>query len=308
MSWKLAQSLDMLRDQIDAAAPSRRKSSDGTIGDAAHSSRSSDHNPDRSDTVRALDITHDPANGVDAGLIAETLVASKDPRISYIIWNKRIVSPTKSPWKWRRYDGKNPHTMHIHISTVKDDALAHNRNPWQLPGVLGSFYNPPTVLPNEKVLDKPLIVYGMEGDDVREIQEILGFTGSDLDGDFGPKTKKAVQKFQRQQGLNPDGRVGQYTWAALLKPKKVAASRRGKTKEKTTMVKRAKKAKGAKKGPAKRAVPKSRVKKTRASKSTRRAAKSKPSKATPRRKAPQRTINNRSDAVGHASTISRRGR
>ena len=59
MAWRLARSLETLRAQINALSPNRSKASDGTIGDAAHSARTSDHNPDGGGVVRALDLTHD---------------------------------------------------------------------------------------------------------------------------------------------------------------------------------------------------------------------------------------------------------
>lgn len=66
MAWRLAHSLETLRAQVNAKWPNRSKSSDGSIGDASHSSRLSDHNPDPSGVVRAIDITHDPLSGFDS--------------------------------------------------------------------------------------------------------------------------------------------------------------------------------------------------------------------------------------------------
>jgi hypothetical protein len=40
--------------------PERSKESDGSIGNAEHSARQSDHNPDQFGIVRAIDITNDP--------------------------------------------------------------------------------------------------------------------------------------------------------------------------------------------------------------------------------------------------------
>lgn len=116
--WRLAEALDQLRDQINAAAPHRARGWDGSIGDTAHSARKSDHNPDDRGVVRAVDITHDPANGCDAGAIAESLRLARDPRIAYVIWNRRIFSAVVKPWTWRHYTGENPHDHHVHVSVT----------------------------------------------------------------------------------------------------------------------------------------------------------------------------------------------
>lgn len=130
--WRPAKSLDVLRYQINSAFPGRNKASDGTIGDAAHAKSKSEHNPDANGVVRALDITHDPAHGVDCGRIIEAMVASRDPRILYVIWNRRICSSVKQPWVWRPYTGSNPHDKHFHLSVVESPALYDNEEPWAI--------------------------------------------------------------------------------------------------------------------------------------------------------------------------------
>ena len=86
MSWHLAPALDRLRDEVNAKWPNRSKASDGTIGDAAHSSRTSDHNPNSRRSVNAMDIT---AKGIDT----DTLIAAakRHPSVRYIIFNRRIM-------------------------------------------------------------------------------------------------------------------------------------------------------------------------------------------------------------------------
>ena len=61
-------------------------------------------------------------------------------------------------------------------------------------------------------LQRPLIVEGSKGDAVKDLQEILAIK---VDGDFGPKTKSAVEIFQTQKGLKVDGKVGEKTWNIL---------------------------------------------------------------------------------------------
>lgn len=133
MGWQLAGSLVQLRAQLNQLYPNRSKISDGTIGDAAHAASVSDHNPDSSGTVRAFDCTHDPAGGVDGNWLAGQLQRSRDPRIKYVIWNRRIMAGNAgpSPWVWRAYHGSNPHDHHVHVSVVAG-AAGNSATSWSL--------------------------------------------------------------------------------------------------------------------------------------------------------------------------------
>jgi len=57
-----------------------------------------------------------------------------------------------------------------------------------------------------------LLKEGSKGQEVVELQQALGIRA---DGDFGVKTRKAVEKYQRQNGLVVDGIVGPQTLAAI---------------------------------------------------------------------------------------------
>jgi LAS superfamily LD-carboxypeptidase LdcB len=73
--------------QATALYPKRKKISDGLLPSPAHlkASPSSDHN-----TGLAVDLTHDPKNGIDCAVIFEKL--KEDERVSYLIFNKKIWS------------------------------------------------------------------------------------------------------------------------------------------------------------------------------------------------------------------------
>ena len=144
-NWRAAKSLLKLRDQVKAMAPRRSKTSDGMVGDHAHwlKGKATDHNPwieEGGDVgvVTAFDITHDPRNGCDAKAIAETLVAKREPRVKYVIWNRRICASYpvggKNAWEWRPYGGSNPHDKHVHISVKSDKASYDSEADWPLPG------------------------------------------------------------------------------------------------------------------------------------------------------------------------------
>lgn len=57
--------------------------------------------------------------------------------------------------------------------------------------------------------------YGSTGDEVKQLQEALGFTGSDVDGIFGKKTQQAVIDYQTNNGLAVDGIAGEKTLGKL---------------------------------------------------------------------------------------------
>lgn len=57
--------------------------------------------------------------------------------------------------------------------------------------------------------------YGSSGDDVKKLQEALGFTGADVDGQFGKKTQQAVIDYKKANNLGADGIVDEKTWGKL---------------------------------------------------------------------------------------------
>lgn len=106
--------------QATALSPLRNKASDGLLPSAAHlkASPNSDHN-----TGLAVDLTHDPAKGIDCQEIFNKL--KEDERVSYLIFRGKIWSKEKGE---RKYVGSNPHNKHLHIS-IKD-AKAGDTSPW----------------------------------------------------------------------------------------------------------------------------------------------------------------------------------
>jgi Putative peptidoglycan binding domain len=217
MVWKgdaenrLAKSLVTLIDEVDQKVPSRDRHNDGTIGDDAPQNKgaASDHNPHVGDgsmgVVTALDITHDPAAGFDAGVFAESLRQAKDNRIKYVIFNGRIFSNTVSPWEWRdRNQGPGDHSEHVHVSVVTDPARFDDTRPWPF-GLSGAGSGQVTIF-------RPKLKLGDSGPAVIDLQRLLGITVS---GEFGPETDQAVRDFQASRNLHVDGIVGSHTWGAL---------------------------------------------------------------------------------------------
>lgn len=124
MKPKLSKSAIQLREQIDDAFPDRDRTSDGWLGDARHSARKSDHNPDAQGWVRAIDIDRDLSGKAKPDIMPDLAEQIRQygkahpKRISYVIFNSNIAS-AKRGWAWRKYTGINPHNHHCHISFTK---------------------------------------------------------------------------------------------------------------------------------------------------------------------------------------------
>ena len=109
--------------QATALQPKRKKASDGLLPSSAHIKQSpdSDHN-----TGYAVDLTHDPKNGIDCAVIFEKF--KEDPRVKYLIFNGKIWSKEKSKLGNRRYTGSNPHNKHLHVSI--ESTMGADTSPW----------------------------------------------------------------------------------------------------------------------------------------------------------------------------------
>jgi hypothetical protein len=106
--------------QATALKPKRKKASDGLLPSAAHvhQNPNSDHN-----SGFAVDVTHDPANGIDCAFAFIKL--QSDPRVKYLIFNGKIWSLEKGN---KDYTGSNKHHKHLHIS-IKE-TCGYDTSPW----------------------------------------------------------------------------------------------------------------------------------------------------------------------------------
>lgn len=138
--WRLAPSLVWFVTECDQLDPDRPRANDGSIGDAAHSARVSDHNPDDDETDRdltrwvcAVDIT-DGSRVFDIDQVLDDLRRRRDPRVKYAISDGRIwksyVSTAGPAYTWLRYTGVNDHTKHGHVSIHNTAAARHDVRSW----------------------------------------------------------------------------------------------------------------------------------------------------------------------------------
>jgi len=141
MTWRTAKSLQVLTAECDVYAPHRSKSLDGTIGDEAHQSRPSAHNPNDFGVVCAKDITHDPAGGMDVHKLARRITTDPPPSLTYIISNRQVARWSNG-WQWVAYKGAAPHTGHAHFRVGKGPDSEprppyDDTTPWRVAELMG---------------------------------------------------------------------------------------------------------------------------------------------------------------------------
>lgn len=130
--------------QATSLRPQRLKASDGLLPSLAHQKMDkkagikSDH-----DTGLAVDVTHDPKNGINCRDAYNQL--KTDPRVKYLIFHGRIWTPERGD---HPYVGPNPHNHHLHIS-IKPN-MANNTSPWF------PWLGKPAILNKVKAALKPL--------------------------------------------------------------------------------------------------------------------------------------------------------
>ena len=237
MSWHLAPSLDQLRAEVNALWPNRSKASDGTIGDAAHSARTSDHNPNARRSVNAIDIT---ASGIDTGKLINA--AKAHPSVRYIIHRGRIMNRDIGNFQSRHYSGSNPHNTHVHISIYQTKTAEQRDRSWGIakgapspkpapkPTPAGEApawpFAPREYIGPEGLGNNSISGYHRGRAEVRRYQQRMkdrGWSRMLVDGLYGQRgqtrpadsiTGDLTMQFQREKGLSVDGLVGPATWAA----------------------------------------------------------------------------------------------
>lgn len=182
---------------------------------------------------------YDPADKAIGDAVAQWLTANNGEMarrfgVQSVIWNRYSWYLYK-PGAWYPYNGASPHTDHLHISFSWDGAMgrtswwdgtpvqAHDYGACRVyrdqyaPRYQG--YNGQqctTDLPYPPSAPNPVVLPGARNNYVRQAQQSLGFTGTDVDGIFGPMTLQALLDYQASNTLPWTGVLDKATWAHML--------------------------------------------------------------------------------------------
>lgn len=220
-NWRLAKSLDVLRDEIESRYPGTTV---WTIGDAAHQSGYSDHNPTSSGVVCAIDVKGNA--GLDLGMFVKHLIGGAHTNLRYVIFNRKIYQ-RKYGFEARDYNGVNAHKEHVHVSVGNGPDGRSTRDydstaSWEIDD-LGKPAKPskpskPSTEKNRLGDRMDTVRRGSKGLAVRILQGVLNARGYkvNIDGIFGPQVEKAFRSFQSTHKLAVDGICGPKSWNKLL--------------------------------------------------------------------------------------------
>jgi len=166
--WRLAPSLIAYVNEANKYFPGRDKASDGSIGDASHQARPSDHNPDWGTDpayVHAVDLDEDLTNTIDLKAFAEILRTRRDGRIKYVIYEGRMFASydtsSRKAWTWGDYSGLNDHLHHLHLSILHTTRARNDTTAWGFAN-LKAKPTPPPIQPEPEDDDMRLIVKGKD--------------------------------------------------------------------------------------------------------------------------------------------------
>jgi len=103
------------------------------------------------------------------------------------------------------------------IPTVREVQREMSLTPTPIPEMPASV-NAVTADPNQPTAE-PVLRMGARGQEVTDLQSrlyTLGYYTGEIDGQFGAGTRDAVIAFQKRNGLEADGAVGQETRSVLF--------------------------------------------------------------------------------------------
>lgn len=145
-----------------------------------------------------------------------------------VFWGEKASTITHVAYLYKPVDASKPEAdwyiieaRGVAYGVVMTKLLTRKPNFW---GYMDKYfdYADADYVASSPELGERVLINGMEGDDVKAMQEALIKLGYSCgkwgaDGEFGDATEAAVEKFQKDHGCKVDGEYGQESHAAMLK-------------------------------------------------------------------------------------------
>ena len=156
-----------------------------------------------------------PGSIVDPWLAAKQAKGQTGTIYSNLANIGAVRAATRRPFDWWAAEWTGvPHSVAGSVATQYEGAGSYDLSLVTDP----DWPRPPVTPPPPPAEHWPDVNEGAKGTVVEVIQYLLGAHGQAVavDGDFGARTKAAVEAFQRSVRLQPNGGVGSLTWPKLI--------------------------------------------------------------------------------------------
>ena len=136
--------------------------------------------------------------------------------IHHVAYLYKPVDASKPTGDWYIIEARG-----VMYGVVMTKLSARKPNFWGIMDKYFDYGDTSDYVPAEPALGERILRNGMEGGDVKAMQEALIALGYDCgkwgaDGEFGPDTGAALKAFQEAEGLEVDGKYGPLSHAAML--------------------------------------------------------------------------------------------
>lgn len=138
---------------------------------------------------------------------------SKASSITHVAYLEKPVIAGKPEGDWYIIEARG-----VAYGVVRTKLNSRDPDFWGIMDKYFDYDNPEIITAPAYKLGDRTLKKGMKGSDVSELQTWLtkfGYLNDQIDGDFGSKTKKAVEAFQKANGLTADGEHGKQSHAAM---------------------------------------------------------------------------------------------
>ena len=138
---------------------------------------------------------------------------SKASSITHVAFLEKPVTDGKPEGDWYIIEARG-----IKYGVVRTKLNSRDPDFWGIMDKYFDYGDTTNTTPAAYKLGDRLLKKGAKGPDVSELQTWLtkfGYLNDQIDGDFGSKTKKAVEAFQKASGLTADGEYGKQSHATM---------------------------------------------------------------------------------------------